>query len=494
MEKRKWSRRDFLRAGALTAVGAALAGCGPAPTPEVEVEEEVVTQAPELKEWVIVMQAGEGLIPTDPGAELAEGEIPVVGLGPAAEAYHELHPNVTIEWYPLPTGMQIDEWLHARMAAQDAPDIYHDEADSLWPHIHKGWALDMTEWVNTPNPYMPGKRPWVSYIDDVGRLAEIGPDGKTYGICLDGAGVMLIYNKDAFADAGITQEPETWTEFEEVWQKLLDKGYIPFGGDMPHVNCCFHHWMWGHIFNQLANDVILDYDDDKTGLVTAKEMVQHTQLGDWPLWDYELEVARFYQRIEPFLPPGYAGQVDFRQLWRQGKVVMYMEGSWAVMGFEKDPPPFEYGWLFFPKITKDTSPLSTEKTIRLQGPWGLTDFHVPGYLAETDPERIPVIMDWLMFITQPEYVTAITAENGNVPFVEGSTPPPEIEPFTRPYDDVVHCEGWAILAESAHNREIEIKTEYMAGGISDDELLAKLKEAWADEVRKSLESNPDWKI
>lgn len=103
-------------------------------------------------------------------------------------------------------------------------------------------------------------------------------------------------------------------------------------------------------------------------------------------------------------------------------------------------------------------------------------------------------MDWLMFITQAKYVTAICGENGTVPFVEGSTPPPEIEPFMRPYDDVVHCEGWAILAESAHDREIEIKTEYMAGDISDDELLAKLKEAWADEVRKALETNPDWKI
>ena len=42
--------------------------------------------------------------------------------------------------------------------------------------------------------------------------------------------------------------------------------------------------------------------------------------------------------------------------------------------------------------------------VRIQGPWGGMQYHVPGYLAETDPERIPVIMDWLMFITQAKYV------------------------------------------------------------------------------------------
>ncbi len=519
---RRMTRRELLRVAGLGSMVALLAACQPRVvekvvekevtkiikevvketiivegTPQV-VEKEVtriieVTKAPELKDWVIGMAAA-GLNPTDPKATLAEGEVPIEGLAPAAEDYHDLYPNVTLEWYRLPEGVGQDEWLQARMAAQDAPDIWKFNADSLWPHIHKGWALDMTEWLNTPNPYMPGKRPWVSYIDDVGRLSEIGPDGKTYGICLDGAGVMIIYNKDAFADAGITQEPETWTEFEEVWQKLKDKDYIPFGGDMPHINCCFAHWTHGHVWSQLAGDRVFDYDDDNNRMVTAQEMVMHAQKGDWPLWEYFLGVAQFLKRQEPFLPMGYAGQLDYRGMFRRGEVVMYMEGNWQVVGFTKDPPPFEYGWLFYPKITRDLWPGVKETKIRLQGPWGGSDFHVTGYLPETDPERLPVIMDWLMFITQAKYVTAFCGERGTVPFVEGSTPPPEIEPFMRPYDDIVVYQSWGILSASALNRQIELQTEYMAGGLSDDELLAKAKEVYADEVRKSLENNPDWKI
>ena len=130
-------------------------------TPQV-VEKEVariieVTKAPELKEWIITHDAG-GATPTDPSGTLAEGQIPIKGLGPAVEDYHDLYPNVTVEWYRMPEGIRKDEWLHARMPAQDCPDIFRVNADTLWPHAAKGWALNMTEWMNTPNPYMPGKR------------------------------------------------------------------------------------------------------------------------------------------------------------------------------------------------------------------------------------------------------------------------------------------------------------------------------------------------
>jgi len=81
-----------------------------------------------------------------------------------------------------------------------------------------------------------------------------------------------------------------------------------------------------------------------------------------------------------------------------------------------------------------------------------------------------------------------------VPMVEGSTAIPEIAPFLQPFDRAVAYQSWAMLAESAYVREREILAAYMPGEMSDDELLAKAKEVWADEVRKALENNPDWKI
>jgi len=517
------TRRELLRVGGLGSMVALLAACQPKVvekivekevtkiikevvketiivegTPQV-VEKEVtriieVTRAPELKKWTLVFQAGLGA-PTDPEMELAEGEMRYVGLQPAVDDYKDVKPNVEIEWYDMPPGAETAEWLHARMAARDCPDIFWYNANQLWPQIHKGWALDMTEWVNTPNPYMPGKRAWVSYIDKIGRKSQIGPDGKIYGVNFDGAGVMIVYNKDAFADAGVTEEPVTWGEFMEVWQKLKDKDYIPFGGDLGAENCCYCEWTITHIINQTAYDVLPDYDDDKGGLINAKEMVQHFQKGDWPLWDHLLRIAQLFREQAPFLPMGYQGEVDYRKLFRQGSVAMYMEGSWQVMQFETDPVPFDYGWVFYPLITKDIWPTAPEKHVRLQGAWGVMQYHVPGYLAETDPERIPVIMDWLMFMTQAKYISGVCGERGNIPMVEGSTTVPQLAPFLLPYDRKVTYDGaWLILAQTAYARQRQLLAEYMPGGMSDDDFLAKGKEIWADEVRKVLEVNPDWKI
>lgn len=478
------SRRQFLQTTAVAAVGSLVVAACPAPQQQDpgggSPDEEVIT---------LLIDAGGGTPSAD---DVPESER-TAGFQAAADAYMELHPNVKIEWYHLPPGSNRLEWLQARMTAKDSPDTFWFNADSLWPHIHKGWAMDLTEFVNLENPYMPGKKPWIEYIDEVGRLSQIGPDGRVYGINLDGAGVLILANKDALAEAGFESNPETWNEFMDAWQALQDIDYIPFGGDMSQ-QCCYCHWTHGHVFNQLAWDVILDYDDSGDGFVTAKEMVEHTQQGDWPLWDHFVGMAHFFKEQAPFLPNGYQGEVDYRTLFRQNKLGMYMEGNWTIASLKNDPPPFEIDWLFYPVITKDLWPDAPEKKVRLQGPWGGLQFHIPGYLAETAPEKIPHIIDFLMFVSQAEYVSASCAERGTIPMVEGSTTIPEMEPFLAEFDRAVSYQSWAMLSESAYERERALLAEYMPGQMSDDELLVKAQEIWDDEVRKSLENNPDWAI
>ncbi|MBV7335458.1 ABC transporter substrate-binding protein [Chloroflexi bacterium TSY] len=484
MQTKRLSRRGFLQLSASAAAGtmllAACPAAAPSPGSDGGADQEVIT---------LLIDAGGGTPSAD---DVAEDE-KRVGFQEAAEAYMELHPNIKIEWYHLPPGSNRSEWLQARMTAKDSPDTFWYNADALWPHIHKGWALDLSEFVILENPYMEGKEPWVDYIDEVGRLSQIGPDGKIYGVNLDGAGVLILVNKDAMAEAGVEQDPKTWGEFMNAWQALQEIDYIPFGGDMSQ-QCCYAHWTHGHVFNQLAWDVIMDFDETNDAFITAKELVQHTQRGDWPLWDHFVGMAHFFKEQAPFLPNGYQGQVEYRQLFRQNKLGMYMEGNWTIAGLKKDPPPFEFDWLTYPIITKDIWPDAPEKHIRLQGPWGGLQFHIPGYLAEEAPEKIPHIIDFLMFVTQPEYVSASCAERGTIPMVRGSTTIPEMQPFLEPFERAVAYQSWASLSGSAYERERALLAEYMPGGMSDDALVAQAQEIWDDEVSKSLENNPDWQI
>ena len=280
----------------------------------------------------------------------------------------------------------------------------------------------------------------------------------------------------------------------DVWQKLLDGGFIPYGSDFSPDTCCFPHWFEAHIYNQLLWDDIYKYDDDGNKVITARELTTHAQLGDFPEWEAYLHMAHMLKSMVPYFPIGYEGTVDYRQLFRQGKVAMYMEGNWAISDFTNSPPPFEIGWLSFPVITPDVWPSAQSKVVRIQGAWGAMQYHVPGYLAETASDKISHIMDWLMFSSKPENVTAVCAETSLVPLTKGATARPELAPFSQPYDRAVPYQSWATLSSSAMNAEYSNWQAYLPSTMSDSEFLAMAQKSWDEEVAKILESNPDWKI
>ncbi len=490
MIPRTMSRRDMLKALGAIAAGSLLAACAPAAPAPAPGGAPAAAPAKKYK----ILHWAQAAEPTDPNVQLAEGQTRHVAYQVIADKYMEQHPDVEIEWYRFPAGSNLSEWLLARMTAQDAPDIYWANTEDLWPHVNKGWALDFTEYMNQPNPYVPGNKAWKDQFEEIAIISQTGPDGKLYGVNMDGAGVMTVYNKDAFADAGITDKPRTWGDFKEVWQKLLDKGYIPYGADLSPETCCFPHWLSAHIYNQLVWDKIYDWDDDGNRVITGKELAVHGQKGDFPDWDAYLKFAHLFKEMTPYFPVGYEGVVDYRQLFRQGKVVMYMEGNWAVSQFKASPPPFEFGWLAFPIITKDIWPAAPEKIVRIQGAWGAMQYHVPGYLAQKEPDKIPVIMDWLMFSSVPEHVGMVCKETGLVPLTKGAEGLPELAPFYEPYDRAVPYQSWQTLSTSGLQAEYKLWQAYLPSDMSDSEFLDMAKKAWDEEVRKVLEANPDWKV
>jgi len=493
MSIKSMSRRQFLQSIGFATVGttllAACAAPGAAPAAG-----GAAGSAPAKAAKYTILHWAQGAEPSDPKQELPQGAKPHVAYQHVADQYMEKHPDVAIEWYRFPTGGNLDEWLLARMTAQDAPDLYWANTESLWPHVNKGWALVFDDYMNLPNPYVQGNGAWKEQFEEISIISQTGPDGKLYGVNMDGAGVLTVYNKEAFKKAGIEQEPKTWDEFMAVWKKLLDAGYIPFGADLSPDTCCFPHWLEAHVYNQLLWDDIWKYDDDKNKVITAKELAQHAQKGDFPDWDSYLQLAHMLKSMVPFFPIGYEGKVDYRQLFRQGKVAMYMEGNWAISDFTSSPPPFEISWLSFPVITTDNWPKAQNKVVRIQGAWGAMQYHAPGYLSQKSPDKIPHIMDWLMFSSQPDNVTAVCAETSLVPLTKGAKARPELAPFSQPYDRAVPYQSWATLSSSAMNAEYKNWQAYLPSEMSDSAFLDLAKKSWDDEVKKILESNPDWKI
>ena len=64
---------------------------------------------------------------------------------------------------------------------------------------------------------------WVPYMTDVAKDTS-SLDGKVYGFPLAMECTGIVYNKDAYAAAGITELPKTLSEYKQVCQALKDTG------------------------------------------------------------------------------------------------------------------------------------------------------------------------------------------------------------------------------------------------------------------------------
>jgi len=271
------SRRTLTAIGAGAAAVTLLAGCSSTPSggesPEGDIELRVlVNVTPNLtEEWWNELVA----------------------------PFEEAHPGVDVV-IDNPGAEGVSAAVPRLLAAGQAPDI----VQSLAP------TPDLAEELVDLSAY-----DWASG----GPLADqYSIDGKYY---MAGVGVQLqslwFYNKDAFAQAGITDLPATVDELDDALGKLEDAGWtgIQTGGD----------WMSSHALQTLALPSIVGenpdwYADMSSGDVTFSESYgDYTELyADW--------IAKGYTNADA-LGVKYP---DAEQSFLAGNAALYPMGSWFV--------------------------------------------------------------------------------------------------------------------------------------------------------------------
>lgn len=218
---------------ALALAASALAGCGTTPAPSAASPGSAPASAGTSTPAEALDIIGTGAVTYDPNVPVNNGEDITISFwyddpGPegyqrwarAIEDYQKIHPNVTFDVNKsLGWG---DYWakLPVAVANGTGPDLMH---------FHLNWYTDFV-----PNLAEP-------YPDDLAEALKkdftgIEPmmyDGKVYTIPVgDSTGVMF-YNKELWAEAGLTEAdiPTTWDELRAVAKRLTK-----FDGDKIVVN------------------------------------------------------------------------------------------------------------------------------------------------------------------------------------------------------------------------------------------------------------------
>lgn len=239
----------------------------------------------------------------------------------------------------MPSSDQYDSVLQARLAGDDAPDLYTIHANNLGLYSKAGHLADLSAQALAEKIY-PNVRETVSL------------DGKVLAVPLESMAWGVLYNKDIFADAGVTP-PATLTEMKAVIETLKAKGYTPF------LLAFQEQWV-----PQLMTALTLG------GKVS----------GDLPDWvermykdegSYE-EVREIFDVIGLIMQNGTSrameegsqqGAADFAA----GKAAMFVQGTWAAGTIMETNPDMKLGVLALPVNDNPGSTLVNMSTSTVLG-------------------------------------------------------------------------------------------------------------------------------
>lgn len=247
------------------------------------------------------------------------------------EEYKKVKPNVTINLEIMQA--DYNTILKSRIAAGSTPDVFQTTAGGDID-TYADYSADLTN------------EPLAAAMTDAVRTNMTSTDGKVLGLPVKGNLFALIYNKDLFAKAGITEPPKTIAEMDEAIKKLEAKGIKPF------ANAYKEWWVWKHIFQHYVDAAALDAG------MSSKDLVNKFIAGETTIKEYPALYNNFFAFIDttvqygtdkPLERDSNAEVSDFAS----GKAAMMTgKGAWDEEAIIKINPDFKMGIMGYPVSDK----------------------------------------------------------------------------------------------------------------------------------------------
>lgn len=204
---------------------------------------------------------------------------------------------------------------------------------TLLEYIDEGYVVDITESTQGLQDRL---------IDSVAANGVV--DGSTYAVPMNNMQpVVLYYNKQVFADAGV-EVPTTWQELMDVVPVLEEHGVHPFS---LAGNSRWPYLMWA------------SYLTDRLG---GAESFEAVVAGEEDAWSHPAIVEameRCQELVEAgAFDPGFASvtadQNEDGQLVADGEAAMVLQGSWVYSRLLQDEPDVvesgDLGFTTFPAV------------------------------------------------------------------------------------------------------------------------------------------------
>lgn len=264
-----------------------------------------------------------------------EGEPEASAIQLAADLFMEDYPDceVEIQWIGRSNQDVVGPALEGGEQIDILDNFAYDKSTDRY--------LDITDMMNEPAlgqedmTVAESILPVLNIANEQGQQKAGLESGKYYGVQMFPWVVGFFYNKDLFAQAGVTETPKTWTEFVEVCKKLDEAG-------IPAITCddAYMTLIPNNYLARLAgSDAIAAMSAD-----AADENWQSEQVK---------QAFEAMEEIAPYMSPQTAtnkypaGQQEFAL----GEAAMYLNASWMPSEVaDTAGDDFPWGFFGFPEV------------------------------------------------------------------------------------------------------------------------------------------------
>ena len=244
------------------------------------------------------------------------------------EQFMQENPDIVIEVTNVADTQTV---LTTRVATNDVPDLVNLLPTQLSTQVmqREGVFAPLTEYEQL----------FEKISDKAVEMCTI--DGEIYCVPVTFSGFGLYYNRDIFAEQGLSV-PTTSEELFDVCEKLQAQGIQPFtlaDKDVSNLQQVFERILAGSV----------DHD--------IKTTCEEVAAGNQSFAEDErmIAFAEFMLKLREYGPEDSLG-VDIDQArsdFAQGEVAMYIDGSWAVSVVEAYNPELNFEVAPFPTITEE---------------------------------------------------------------------------------------------------------------------------------------------
>jgi multiple sugar transport system substrate-binding protein len=237
-------------------------------------------------------------------------------LTEAMDIFHKRHPNIKVVMEPVSYKEKETKYTVESTAGR-APDVFHVHAFSLPMFFSKGFAKDLTPFIEKESAgFLDAWYPLPVHL--------MKHNGKMHAMPGDYMTMVLFYNTEMFKAAGldVNKPPKTWEEFLVYAKKLtrdtdgdgkVDQwGFGTVGAKSPGFSMRFGPFIWSYGADYLAPDM-------------QKSALNSSQANE--AFQFFVELYTKYKVV----PPGLTAMnpQEVRTQFAQKKVAMILGSGWT---------------------------------------------------------------------------------------------------------------------------------------------------------------------